>query len=126
MISFYILFLNFKQRRQKLMNLIKILTDSQTVINERRREYTEDLSNNKSRYFRSGYNNVINFARNFASAPENPISNRTPLQLRKELKDYINNEKFNLLGSKNYAYNEYYIDGLNAAFVMLVELLTCK
>lgn len=108
------------------MNLIKKLTDSQTVINERRREYTKDLSNNKSRYFRSGYNNVINFARNFASAPENPISNKTPLQLRKELKDYINNEKFNLLESKNYAYNEYYIDGLNAAFVMLVELLTCK
>ena len=31
------------------MNLIKKLTDSQTVINERRREYTKDLSNNKSR-----------------------------------------------------------------------------
>lgn len=104
------------------MNSIK---NSQTVINERRREYTEDLSNNKSRYFRSGYYNVINFARDFASAPENPISNKTPLQLRKALKDYINNEKFNLLTSNN-SYSEYYIAGLNAAFAMLIELLKCK
>lgn len=108
------------------MDLINFLNTSKAKINERRREYTEDLSNNKSRYFRCGFNNIINFARDFASAPENPISNKTPLQLRKALKDYINNEKFNLLGSKNYDYNEYYIDGLNAAFVMLVELLTCK
>lgn len=108
------------------MDLINFLNTSKTKINERRREYTEDLSNNKSRYFRCGFNNVINFSRDFASAPENPISNKTPLQLRKELKDYINNEKFNLLGSKNYDYNEYYIDGLNAAFAMLVELLACK
>lgn len=108
------------------MNLIKILTDSQTVINERRREYTEDLSNNKSKYFRCGYNNVINFVRDLASSPENPIPSETPQQLRKALKDYINNEKFNLLGSKNYDYNEYYIDGLNAAFAILVELLKCK
>lgn len=105
------------------MNLIKILTDSQTVINERRREYTEDLSNNKSRYFRCGFNNVINFARNFASAPENPISHKTPLQLKKALKEYISTEKFNLLTSYNYSYSEYYIDGLNAAFAMLTELL---
>lgn len=108
------------------MDLINFLNTSKAKINERRREYTEDLSNNKSRYFRCGFNNVINFARDFASAPENPISNKIPLQLRKELKDYINNEKFNLLGSKNYDYNEYYIDGLNAAFAMLVELLACK
>lgn len=108
------------------MDLINFLNTSKAKINERRKEYTEDLSNNKSRYFRCGFNNVINFARDFASAPENPISNKTPLQLRKELKDYINNEKFNLLGSKNYDYNEYYIDGLNAAFAMLVELLACK
>ena len=94
------------------MNSIK---NSQTLINERRREYTEDLSNNKSKYFRCGYNNVINFVRDLASSPE-----------RKALKDYINNEKFNLLGSKNYDYNEYYIDGLNAAFAILVELLKCK
>lgn len=105
------------------MNSIK---NSQTLINERRREYTEDLSNNKSKYFRCGYNNVINFAIDFASAPENPIPSETPQQLRKALKDYINNEKFNLLGSKNYDYNEYYIDGLNAAFAILVELLKCK
>lgn len=90
------------------MDLINFLNTSKAKINERRREYTEDLSNNKSRYFRCGFNNVINFARDFASAPENPISNKTPLQLRKELKDYINNEKFNLLGSKNYNYNEYF------------------
>ncbi|MBS6453587.1 MAG: hypothetical protein KH378_07690 [Butyrivibrio sp.] len=108
------------------MDLINFLNTSKAKINERRREYTEDLSNNKSRYFRSGYNNVINFARDFASAPENPISNKTPLQLRKALKDYINNEKFNLLGSKNYDYNEYYIDGLNATFAICVELLKCK
>lgn len=105
------------------MNSIK---NSQTLINERRREYTEDLSNNKSKYFRCGYNNVINFVRDLASSPGNPISTKTPLQLRKALKDYINNEKFNLLGSKNYDYNEYYIDGLNAAFAILVELLKCK
>ena len=105
------------------MNSIK---NSQTLINERRREYTEDLSNNKSKYFRCGYNNVINFVRDLASSPENQISNKTPLQLRKALKDYINHEKFNLLGSKNYDYNEYYIDGLNAAFAILVELLKCK
>lgn len=107
------------------MNLIKELINSRTTINERRREYTEDLSNNKSKYFRYGYNNVINFARDFASVPENPISNKTPLQLRKALKDYINNEKFNLLASNN-SYSEYYIDGLNAAFAMLIELLKCK
>ena len=77
------------------MNSIK---NSQTLINERRREYTEDLSNNKSKYFRCGYNNVINFVRDLASSPENPISTKTPLQLRKALKDYINNEKLNLLG----------------------------
>ena len=105
------------------MNSIK---NSQTLINERRREYAEDLSNNKSKYFRCGYNNVINFVRDLDSSPENPISTKTPLQLRKALKDYINNEKFNLLGSKNYDYNEYYIDGLNAAFAILVELLKCK
>lgn len=79
------------------MYLIDLLNNKKARINERRREYTEDLSNNKSKYFRCGYNNVINFARDFASAPENPISNKTPLQLRKALKDYINNEKFNLL-----------------------------
>ena len=107
------------------MNLIKEIINSRTTINERRREYTEDLSNNKSKYFRYGYNNVINFARDFASAPENPISHKTPLQLRKALKDYINNEKFNLLTSNN-SYSEYYIDGLNAAFAMLIELLKCK
>lgn len=108
------------------MCLLDLLNNTKTKINERRAEYIEDLSNNKSKYFRHGYNNVINFARDFASAPENPISNKTPLQLRKALKDYVNNEKFNLLGSKNYDYNEYYIDGLNAAFAMLVELLACK
>lgn len=76
------------------MNSIK---NSQTLINERRREYTEDLSNNKSKYFRCGYNNVINFVRDLASSPENPISTKTPLQLRKALKDYINNEKFSFV-----------------------------
>lgn len=107
------------------MDLIKTINLSQARINERRKEYTEDLSNNKSKYFRYGYNNVINFARDFASAPENPISNKTPLQLKKALKDYINNEKFNLLAFNN-SYSEYYIDGLNAAFAMLIELLKCK
>lgn len=108
------------------MDLINFLNTSKAKINGRRREYTEDLSNNKSKYFRCGYNNVINFVRDLASSPENPIPSETPQQLRKALKDYINNEKFNLLGSKNYDYNEYYIDGLNAAFAICVELLKCK
>lgn len=107
------------------MCLLDLLNNTKAKINERREEYIEDLSNNKSKYFRHGYNNVINFARDFASAPENQISRKTPLQLRKALKDYINNEKFNLLTSNN-SYSEYYIDGLNAAFAMLIELLKCK
>ena len=108
------------------MDLINFLNTSKAKINERRREYTADLSNHKSKYFRCGYNNVINFVRDLASSPENPIPSETPQQLRKALKDYINNEKFNFLGSKNYDYNEYYIDGLNAAFAICVELLKCK
>lgn len=107
------------------MYLVDLLNNSKVEIDERRDEYIEDLSNNKSKYFRYGYNNVINFARDFASAPENQISHKTPLQLRKALKDYINNEKFNLLASNN-SYSEYYIDGLNAAFAMLIELLKRK
>lgn len=71
------------------MDLIETINLSQAKIDERREEYIEDLSNNKSKYFRYGYNNVINFARDFASAPENPISNKTPLQLKKALKEFI-------------------------------------
>lgn len=105
------------------MCLVDLLNNSKAKIDERRDEYTEDLSNNKSKYFRYGYNNVIHFARDFSSAPENPISHKTPLQLKKALKEYISTEKFNLLTSYNYSYSEYYIDGLNAAFAMLTELL---
>lgn len=104
------------------MDLIKTINLSQAKIDERRREYTEDLSNNKSKYFQYGYNNVIHFARDFSSAPKNPISHKTPLQLKKALKEYISTEKFNLLTSNN-SYSEYYINSLNAAFAMLTELL---
>lgn len=97
-------------------------------INERRLDYISDLSRRKSRMFNNGYFVVISIVYNLCEEAPYRISYRSEERLFHALKTFLQ-KLYDLSESAKddaltlYNGNPDFIDGVNAAYAMAVEIL---
>ena len=110
------------------INLIFGMASTRNNINERRLDYISDLSRRKSRMFNNGYFVVISIVYNLCEEAPYRISYRSEERLFHALKTFLQ-KLYDLSKSAKddaltlYNGNTDFIDGVNAAYAMAVEIL---